>query len=68
MVRRMLVGYWQIMWFRHGPYIGMVMGLIDEEDDWNGPKYVAEHVYNIEHLMGSQLIDDMTGFDGKKAF
>jgi hypothetical protein len=46
----------------------LVMGLADEEDGWNGPKYVAEHVYSIEHLVGSGLIDDMTGWDGKKAF
>ena len=39
----------------------LVMGLVDEEGDWDGPKYVAEHVYSIEHLVGSQLIDDMTG-------
>jgi len=45
-----------------------VMGLVNEEDDWNGPKYVAEHVYSIDHLVGSQLIDDMTGWDRKKAF
>lgn len=48
--------------------IGLVMGLVDEEDNWNGPKYVAEHVYSIEHLVGSQLIADMTGWDRKKAF
>jgi hypothetical protein len=48
--------------------IGLVMGLVDQEDDWNGPKYVAEHVYSIGYLVGSQLIDDMTGWDGKKAF
>jgi hypothetical protein len=48
--------------------MGLVMGLIDDQDDWDGPKYVAEHVYSIEHLVGSRHIDDMTGWDGKKAF
>ena len=48
--------------------MGLVMGLIDEEDDWNGPKYVAEHVFCIEYVEGSQLINDMTGWNGKKAF
>ena len=48
--------------------IGMVMGLVDEEDNWDGPKYVAEHVYGIEYIVGSQLINDMTGWNGQKAF
>ena len=48
--------------------MSLVMGLVDEEDDWNGPKYAAEHVYAIEFVEGSQLINDMTGWDGKKAF
>ena len=51
-----------------GQAMCQVMGLVDEEDDWNGPKYVAEHVYGIEFLVGSQLINDFTGWDGKKAF
>ncbi|KIM77232.1 hypothetical protein PILCRDRAFT_825581 [Piloderma croceum F 1598] len=46
----------------------MVMGLVDEEDGWDGPKYVAEHVYGIEYMVGSQLINDITGWDGRKAF
>ncbi|KIM42552.1 hypothetical protein M413DRAFT_444269 [Hebeloma cylindrosporum] len=48
--------------------MSLVMGLVDEEDDWNGPKYVAEHVYGIECAVGSQLIYNMTGWDGKRAF
>jgi hypothetical protein len=48
--------------------MGLVMGLVDEEDGWNGPKYVAEHVYGIDYVEGSQLINDMTAYDGKKAF
>jgi len=46
----------------------MVMGLVDEEDGWDGPKYAAEHVYGIEYMLGSQLINDMTGWSGQKAF
>jgi len=46
----------------------MVMGLVDEEDGWDGPKYAAEHVYGIEYMVGSQLINDMTGWSGQKAF
>ena len=51
-----------------GQAMTMVMGLIDEEDDWNGPKYVAEHVYAIEFMVGAQLINDLTAWDGQKAF
>ncbi|MCJ1290708.1 hypothetical protein MMC34_002250 [Xylographa carneopallida] len=51
-----------------GQVISLVMGLIDEEDDWNGPKYVAEHVYAIEYMVGSQLINEFTAWDGQKAF
>jgi hypothetical protein len=51
-----------------GQVMTLVMGLIDEEDGWDGPKYVAEHVYGIEYMVGSQLINDLTAWDGKKAF
>ncbi|KIM42572.1 hypothetical protein M413DRAFT_26609 [Hebeloma cylindrosporum] len=62
-VSRMLTDY-----IIQGQAMTLVMGLIDDEDGWNGPKYVAEHVYGIEYMVGSQLINDMTGWDGKKAF
>jgi len=62
-VSRMLTDY-----IIQGQAMTLVMGLVDEEDDWDGPKYVAEHVYGIEYMEGSQLINDMTGWDGKKAF
>ena len=51
-----------------GQAISMVMGLVDEEDGWDGPKYVAEHVYLIEFMVGSQLINEFTNWDGRKAF
>lgn len=51
-----------------GQVISLVMGLIDHEDGWNGPEYVAEHVYAIEFMIGAQLINEMTAWDGKKAF
>ncbi|MCJ1283978.1 hypothetical protein MMC26_003309 [Xylographa opegraphella] len=51
-----------------GQVISLVMGLIDEEDGWDGPKYVAEHVYGIEYMVGSQLINEITAWDGQKAF
>lgn len=51
-----------------GQALSAAMGLIDEEDGWNGPKYVAEHVYAIEFMVGAQLINDLTAWDGQKAF
>lgn len=62
-VSRMLTDY-----IIQGQVMTMVMGLVDEEDGWDGPKYVAEHVYGIEFMVGSQLINDMTAWDGRKAF
>ena len=51
-----------------GQVMSMVMGLVDEEDGWDGPEYVAKHVYAIEFMVGSQLINKMTAWNGKKAF
>ncbi len=51
-----------------GQVMTMVMGLIDEEDNWDGPQYVADHVYAIEFMVGAQLINEMTAWDGRKAF
>ncbi|KAI9744133.1 MAG: hypothetical protein M1818_002285 [Claussenomyces sp. TS43310] len=62
-VSRMLTDY-----IIQGQVMTMVMGLVDEENGWDGPKYVAEHVYGIEYMVGSQLINDMTKWDGQKAF
>jgi len=51
-----------------GQVITMVMGLVDEEDNWDGPKYSAEKIYAIDYMVGSQLINEMTAWDGHKAF
>uniref|UniRef100_A0A093XJJ6 Capsule polysaccharide biosynthesis protein n=1 Tax=Talaromyces marneffei PM1 TaxID=1077442 RepID=A0A093XJJ6_TALMA len=51
-----------------GQVLTMVMGLIDDEDGWDGPQYVADHVYGIEFMEGSQLINELTQWDGQKAF
>lgn len=51
-----------------GHVITMVMGLIDAEDDWDGPKYVAEHVYAYDYMVGSQLINEITAWNGPKQF
>ncbi|PGH16761.1 hypothetical protein AJ80_05076 [Polytolypa hystricis UAMH7299] len=51
-----------------GHVISMVMGLVDEEGGWNGPEYVAKHIYGIDYMVGSQLINEMTAWDGRRAF
>lgn len=51
-----------------GQAMTLVMGLADLEDDWDGPSYVAKHVYAIEYMVGSQLINEFTRWDGQKAF
>ncbi|KAE9376534.1 capsule polysaccharide biosynthesis protein [Stipitochalara longipes BDJ] len=48
--------------------ITAVTGLVDEETEWDGPKYVAERVYGIEDVEYSDLINEMTSWDGRKAF
>ena len=51
-----------------GQVMSAVMGLVDEEGGWDGPKYVAEHVYAMEYMVGSQLINEITGWDGRRAW
>lgn len=51
-----------------GQAMSMVMGLVDEEGGWNGPEYVAKHIYAIDYMVGSQLINELTMWDGPRAF
>lgn len=51
-----------------GQVITMVMSLVDAETGWNGPKYVSKHVYAPDYMEGSQLINELTAWDGPKAF
>ena len=46
----------------------MVMGLVDEEGGWNGPDYVAEHVYVIDYRVGCALYNEMTDGNGTRQF
>lgn len=62
-VARMLTNY-----IIQGQVMSMVMALVDDEDGWNGPKYVADHVYAIKFMAGSQLINEITAWGGRKAF
>ncbi|EPS32627.1 hypothetical protein PDE_07587 [Penicillium oxalicum 114-2] len=51
-----------------GQVISLVMGLIDEEEQWNGPAYAAKRIYAIDYMVGSQLINEMTAWNGPRAF
>ncbi|TRX88022.1 hypothetical protein FHL15_011077 [Xylaria flabelliformis] len=51
-----------------GYCLTLVMGLVDEEDNWDGPKYCAEHIYAIDYMVGSQLIQQYTNWNGVEAF
>ncbi|KAI9041461.1 uncharacterized protein KD926_006857 [Aspergillus affinis] len=51
-----------------GQVMSLVMGLVDEEEKWNGPEYVARHIFGIDYMVGSQLINDLTAWNGTKAF
>ncbi len=41
---------------------------MDEEDNWDGPKYCREHVYAIDFMVGSQLINEITDWNGPRQF
>lgn len=51
-----------------GQAMSMVMCLVDDESGWDGPRYVAEHVYAIEFMEGSQLINEYTAWNGTRSF
>lgn len=48
----------------------MVMGSVDQDDGdgWDGPRYVTQHVYAMDYMVGSQLVNEMTAWDGQRAF
>jgi hypothetical protein len=51
-----------------GQVMTLVMGLVDEEDNWNGPEYVAKHVYAMDYMERSQLINVYTEWNGTRAW
>lgn len=51
-----------------GQAMTQVMGLQDDEDNWNGPEYVRKHIWAIEYMVGSQLINEYTAWNGSRAF
>lgn len=61
--RRILTDY-----LFQGQTINMVIGTVDDKDGWNGPQYGRDHVFAIDFLTGSQLINDLTGWNGLRQF
>ncbi|POS68582.1 capsule polysaccharide biosynthesis protein [Diaporthe helianthi] len=51
-----------------GQVMRMVLSSVDDEDGWDGPEYVTKHIYALEYMVGSQLINEMTAWDGSRAF
>ena len=51
-----------------GQVMTMVLGLVDEETGWDGPKYARDKVYALEFMVGAQLYNEFTGWNGSRAF
>ncbi|KAF6805070.1 capsule polysaccharide biosynthesis protein [Colletotrichum sojae] len=51
-----------------GQVITMVMSIVDDERDWNGPAYTTEKIFAPDYMVGSQLINEYTSWNGVKAF
>lgn len=49
-----------------GQVMTLVMGLVDEETGWNGPEYCVEKIYAMDYMVRSQLINEITAWDGQK--
>ena len=62
-VREMLSDY-----IIQGHALSMAMSILDPEDGWNGPEYTTKHVFAIDYMVGSQLINDMTAWNGPRQF
>ncbi|KAF4978563.1 hypothetical protein FZEAL_5096 [Fusarium zealandicum] len=51
-----------------GQAITMVMSTVDEERQWDGPAYTTERIFAPDFMVGSQLINEHTNWDGARAF
>ncbi|KAA1473556.1 hypothetical protein DENSPDRAFT_279719 [Dentipellis sp. KUC8613] len=56
-----------------GQVMSLVLGLVDAEggegaEGWDGPRYAAERVYALEFMAGAQLVNELTAWDGRRAF
>ncbi|TQV91521.1 capsule polysaccharide biosynthesis protein [Cordyceps javanica] len=61
--RRILTDY-----LFQGQVINMVMGTVDVEAGWDGPRYGRNHIFAIDFLTGSQLINHLTSWNGPRQF
>lgn len=62
-VKRLLSDY-----IIQGQVMTLVMGLIDDEDGWDGPEYAAKHIYAMDYMERSQLINVYTQWNGPRAW
>jgi hypothetical protein len=62
-VNKMLTDY-----IIQGQAMIQVAGLIDNETDWNGPRYWVDHVYGIDYMQYSQLMNVYTDWKGQRAY
>lgn len=51
-----------------GQALTMTQSTVDEARGWDGPDYAANKVYAIEYMVGSQLINEYTSWNGVRAF
>ena len=51
-----------------GQAITMALRTVDEARNWDGPAYTVEKVYAPDYIVGSQLINDWTEWNGQKAY
>ncbi|KAK3989098.1 hypothetical protein QBC44DRAFT_328377 [Cladorrhinum sp. PSN332] len=54
-----------------GQVMTMVMGLVDDDEEtgrWDGPKYAKEKIYTLEFMVGAQLINEYTAWNGPRAY
>lgn len=51
-----------------GQAITMVMSTVDKERGWNGPEYVTKKIFAPDYMVGSQLINEYTNWNGVQAF
>lgn len=49
-----------------GQVMTLVMGLVDEETGWDGPRYCVERVWAMDYMNKSQLINEITEWDGQR--
>jgi len=51
-----------------GQVLTLVLGLVDAAGGWDGPAYAARRVFALEFMTGAQLVNELTAWDGRRAF